>query len=109
MLYAILISQASLVQLTSPTSLDSAVGITTGYELDDQGVGIRVPVGSRVFSSPRRPDRLWAHPASYPMRTGSSSPGVKRPRREADHSPPTSVEVKKMWIYTFTPTYGFMA
>jgi hypothetical protein len=30
-------------------------------------------------------------------------PGVKRPGREADHSPPTSAEVKKMRIYTSTP------
>jgi hypothetical protein len=27
----------------------------------------------------------------------------------ADHSPPTSAEVKKMWIYTSTPPYVFMA
>jgi hypothetical protein len=32
-------------------SLDSVVGIATGYGLD--------AVGSRIFSSPRRPDRLW--------------------------------------------------
>jgi hypothetical protein len=38
-----------------------------------------------------------------------SFPGVKRQGREADHSPPTSAEVKKMWIYTFTPPYVFMA
>jgi hypothetical protein len=25
----------------------------------DRGVGFRVPVGSRIFSSPRRPDRFW--------------------------------------------------
>jgi hypothetical protein len=30
------------------------------------------------------------------------SQGVKRPGREADHSSPTSAEVKKMWIYTST-------
>jgi hypothetical protein len=35
--------------------------------------------------------------------------GVKRPRREADHSPPSSAEVKKMWIYTSTSPYAFMA
>jgi hypothetical protein len=29
---------------------------------------------------------------------GAHSPGVKRPGREADHSPPASVEVKKIWI-----------
>jgi hypothetical protein len=27
----------------------------------------------------------------------------------ADHSPPTSVEVKKTWVYTSTPAYVFMA
>jgi hypothetical protein len=30
-------------------------------------------------------------------------PGVKRTRREADHSPPASAELKKIWIYTSTP------
>jgi hypothetical protein len=49
------------------------------------------------------------HPASYPMGTGDSFPGVKRQGREADHSPLTSAEVKKMWIYTSTPPYVFMA
>jgi hypothetical protein len=33
--------------------------ISTGYGLDDRGVGVRAPVESRIFSSPRRPDRLW--------------------------------------------------
>jgi hypothetical protein len=37
----------------------SAVDIVTDYGLDDRGVGVRVPVGWRIFSSPRRPDRLW--------------------------------------------------
>jgi hypothetical protein len=35
--------------------------------------------------------------------------GLKRLGREVDHSPPTSAEVKKMWIYTSTPPYTFMA
>jgi hypothetical protein len=26
-----------------------------------------------------------------------------------NHSPPTSAEVKKIWIYTFTPPYALMA
>jgi hypothetical protein len=29
--------------------------------------------------------------------------GVKRPGREADHSPPSSAEVKNAWSYTYTP------
>jgi hypothetical protein len=37
-------------------------GIATGYGLDDRDVGVRVPVGSRIFPSPRRPDRLWGPP-----------------------------------------------
>jgi hypothetical protein len=48
------------------------------------------------------------HPTSYPVVTGSLSPGVKRPGCEADHSPPSSAQVKKMWIYTSTPPYAFM-
>jgi hypothetical protein len=40
-------------------SRDSAVGITTGYGLDDRGVGVWVPVGSRIFSSANRPGRHW--------------------------------------------------
>jgi len=41
---------------------------------------------------------------AYPMDSGdSSSPGVKRPGRKADHSPPSSVGVTKAWRYTSTP------
>jgi hypothetical protein len=36
-----------------------------------------------------------AHQVSYPMGTGGSFPGVKWQGREADHSPPSSAEVKK--------------
>jgi hypothetical protein len=39
-------------------SRDSVVGIATSYGLDDPGVGVRVPVGSRIFSYPDRPDQL---------------------------------------------------
>jgi hypothetical protein len=40
----------------------SVVGIATSYGLDDRGVGVRVPVGSRIFTSPNRPDWLWGPP-----------------------------------------------
>jgi hypothetical protein len=43
------------------------------------------------------------------MGTGGSFSGVKRQGLEADHSTPTNAEVKKMWIYTSTPLYVFMA
>jgi hypothetical protein len=35
------------------------VGIETSYGLDDKGVEFRAPVRSRIFFSPRRPDRLF--------------------------------------------------
>jgi len=39
------------------------------------------------------------------MGTGALSAGAKRPGREADHSPPSSVDVKNAWNYTFTSPY----
>jgi glutamine synthetase len=41
---------------------NSAVGTATCYGLNDRGGGVRVPVGSRIFSSTRRPNRLWGPP-----------------------------------------------
>jgi hypothetical protein len=38
------------------------VDIETGYGLEDRRVGIRVPVGSRIFSFPRHPDQLCGPP-----------------------------------------------
>jgi hypothetical protein len=64
-----------------------AVGIATGYGLDDRGVGVRVPVGARIIPSPSRPDWLWVPEAL--------SPEVKLQGREVDHSPPAKAEVKK--------------
>jgi hypothetical protein len=37
----------------------SIVGIATNYRLDDRKVGVRVPVGSIILTSPYHPDRLW--------------------------------------------------
>jgi hypothetical protein len=36
-------------------SWDSAVGIATGYGLNDGGVGVRVPIGSRIFPTSSSP------------------------------------------------------
>jgi hypothetical protein len=39
-------------------------------------------------------DSTDVHPTSYPMGTGTLSPGVKRPGCEDDHSLPSSVDIK---------------
>jgi hypothetical protein len=40
------------------------------------------------------------------MDAGGSFPGVKRPGREADHSPESSAKGKNAWSYTFVlPVY----
>jgi hypothetical protein len=86
-------------------SRDSSVGIATGYRLDDGGVGVQVLVEARIFSSPCRPGRFWGPPSLLT----NGHRGVKRPRSEADHSPPTSAEIRKTWSYTSTLQYAFIA
>jgi hypothetical protein len=57
----------------------SVVGIATGYGLVDQRIGVRIPIGSRIFISPYRPNRLWGPPnlLSDGYR-GALSPRVKK-------------------------------
>jgi hypothetical protein len=86
---------------------DSSVSIATGYGLDDQGGGSSSPERVKNFLHIVQTGS-GVHPTSYKMGTGGSFPGIKRQGREADHSLPTSAEVKKMWI-TSTPPYVFMA
>jgi hypothetical protein len=77
-------------------SRDSSVGIALGYGLDDRGSRVRFPAGAGNFSLHHRiKNGSVAHPASYQMGTRGLSMGVKRPGREADHSPPSSAEVKE--------------
>jgi hypothetical protein len=69
-----------------------------GYGLDDRGSRVRFPAGAGNFSLPHRVQNgSGAHPPSYPMGTvpGALFLGVKRPGREANHSLPSSVEVKE--------------
>jgi hypothetical protein len=47
--------------------------------------------------------------SSIQRERGNLSPGIiKKPESETDHSPPSSVEVKNKWSYTYTPQYVFM-
>jgi hypothetical protein len=51
-------------------SRGSAVSIATGYRLDNLQVGVRVQIGSRIVTSPYRPDRLWGPPNLFNRYTG---------------------------------------
>ena len=63
-------------------SRDSSVGIATRYRLDGPGIEFRL---GWDFSAPAQTGP-GAYPVSCTMGTGSF-PGVKRPRRGADHPP----------------------
>jgi hypothetical protein len=77
-------------------SRNSSVGIALGYGLDDRGSRVRFPakagnffftIASRGALRPTQPPIQWV--------SGALSLGIKRPDREADHSPPSSAEVKE--------------
>jgi hypothetical protein len=50
---------------------------------------------SRTDLGPTQPPIQWVPQALFL--------GIKRPGREADHSPPSSADVKNAWSYTSTP------
>jgi hypothetical protein len=89
----------------SIVGLDSSVGIPTRYGTD--GPGIESQWGAR-YSAPVQTGP-GTQPASYTVRTGSLSPGVKRLGREVDHPPPSSAEVKeRVELYLYSPFWAFI-
>jgi hypothetical protein len=68
-----------------------------GWTIGALGFDSRWGLGIFLFTtaSPPQPPIQWV--------PGALSLGVKRPGREADHSPPPSAEVKNTWSYTSTP------
>jgi hypothetical protein len=103
-------TSSELHEMELVSSRDSSVGIATDYGLDDQGGGSSSPGRVKKFLLRHIVQTgSGVHRTSYKMGTGGSFPGVKRQGREADHSPPTNAEVKKMWNYTSIPLYVFMA
>jgi hypothetical protein len=76
-------------------SRDSSFGIATGYELE--GRSTILGRGKRFFSNPQRTDQLWV-PPSLPSigYRGALSLALKRPMREADHSPPYSADINNV-------------
>jgi hypothetical protein len=71
------------------------------------GPGIESRWGKR-FSAPLE-NGPGAHPASYTRGTGFF-PGVKRPKRGADHAPSSSSEVKeRVELYLYCNLWAFVA
>jgi hypothetical protein len=76
--------------------ISSSVAIQTDYGLDDRMIGVQFPVGAGNFSLRHSVQTSSeAHTASYPMGTGGSFLGGKAAGRGADHSSPSSAEVKQ--------------
>jgi hypothetical protein len=57
-----------------------------------------------LYSTASRPALGLTQPIPWVL--GVLSSEAKRPGREADHSPPSTAEIK-MWSDTFTPPYVF--
>jgi hypothetical protein len=55
----------------------SVVGMATDYGSGNLGVGVRVPVASRIVTSPYRVRRLWGLPRILSNGYRVSFPGVK--------------------------------
>jgi hypothetical protein len=74
----------------------SSVSIVSDYELDDQVMGVRSLAEAVDFSSSLSVQTgSGAHPASYPVGSGSPFPGSKTwSGRDTDYSFPSSAEVK---------------
>jgi hypothetical protein len=76
--------------------VNCSVSIALVYELEDRDSRVRFPAGAGNLSLHLRVQNgSGAHTASYQIGTRALSLGVKRPGREADHSPPPSTEVKE--------------
>jgi hypothetical protein len=79
-------------------------GQRLGYERDDRS---SIPGRGRYFLSFATTSR----PALVPTKPAiqgaprALSPGERRSGHEADHSPPSSTEVKNAWSYTSTPQW----
>jgi hypothetical protein len=90
---------------TYDKSRDSSVGIVLGYGLDDWGFDSRQGLGIFLFTTASQPT---LGPTQPPIQwvPGTLSLGVKRPRSEADHSPPSSGEVKEcVELYLHSPIH----
>jgi hypothetical protein len=74
------------------------MGWTTGAKTPEGPM-----MGIFLFTTASKPVAAPPPPASYALGTGGCSLVLKRPRREADRSSPSSAQVKNAWNYTSIP------
>jgi hypothetical protein len=94
------------------TLFHGVLDVSKPYETSWLVTGIALPffiLWNLLFSMSSRLALGSTQPPFQCVPGGALSLAVKRQGREADHSPPASAEAKKMWIYTSTPPYAFMA
>jgi hypothetical protein len=90
------------------SSWDRIVGIATGSGVEDRRFRSSSPgrVKNFLFSTPSRPSMESTQPPTQWV-SRTRSPGVRRPGREADHSPPDSAGDKinvDLYIHPLPPT-----
>jgi hypothetical protein len=70
--------------------------------------GDRIPAGAtKFYLLQKRPYQRCGSPSPLFNAYVGSFAGIKRPGRQADHSPPSSAEVKNEWSYTASPPTCF--
>jgi hypothetical protein len=84
----------------------SSVSIVPDYRLDNRARGVRSlgkaktfpysPVSGQLLGQPNRPCNGYGGGVLFPR--GKAGPGC-----DADHSPPSSAEVKKVELHLFSP------
>jgi hypothetical protein len=77
---------------------ESSIGIATGYGLDGPRL---IPTASILALISTQPPIQWI--------PGALFPGIERQGREADHSLPSSADVKNGAAISPLPPYVFMA
>jgi len=77
-------------------SRSSSVGLQVRQSFFDSWQGLGRSLSLRHSIHTTQPAIQWVR--------GPLSPGVKRLGSEAEHSPPSSAEIKNAWSYTSSPT-----
>jgi hypothetical protein len=74
--------------------------------MDEQGFETRQGLEIFLLTTAYKPD-FWGPPSFLSNGYQGVCPRVKRSRREAEHLPPSSAEVKNAWSFTSTPQHVF--